>query len=134
MIWTEFFSLINYRKSLKIWPRAFLSIPTIFVSIGPPFISRCDIPNSTKNPAKIFSSKNQRKFRKIKNSIFEKIFSKIKNNDFSKCSLNFRRIFFRGFFGRISLFCVVGRRVWVNCSPNWNEIFAPVFFVLQGID
>ena len=46
VIWTEFFSLINHGKSSKISPRAFLSIPTIFVSIGPTFISRRDIPKS----------------------------------------------------------------------------------------
>ena len=35
---------------------------------------------------------------------------------------------------RISSFFMVGRRVWVNCSPSWNDIFAPGFFVVQGID
>ena len=25
------------------------------------------------------------------------------------------------------------RRIWVNCSPRWNDIFAPGFFVLRSL-
>ena len=83
---------------------------------------------------KYFLRKFNENFEKSKILIFRKKSRKIKIYDFSKFSLNFRKNIFRKMFGRICPIFEECHRVWVNCSPRWNDIFDPVFFVLQGMD
>ena len=80
-----------------------------------------------KIPKNIFFENSMNISKNQKFWFLRKNISKIENFNFSKFSLNFRRKYFWDFFVEFPPFCMVGRRVWVNCSPSWNDIFAPGF-------